>query len=157
MLLRILSRRRSSSSVGLSIRIDSQWPGCGIDWRRSRGRCTGSLVTSKTVIPLSALDLANLACQGIVSFFLVPNLSNDALPVASVQTVDETRDQMRVFRSFFNGGYVWAELSSLPVLVLVQTVASLILEQLQTQVLERIFVQTSAVVRGVVANEWYTL
>lgn len=71
--------------------------------------------------------------------------------------MDETRDQMRVLRGFLNSGDGRTKLSSLSVLVLVQAVTSLILEELQTQVLQGIFIQASAVVRRVVANEWYAL
>lgn len=62
-----------------------------------------------------------------------------------------------MFRGFFDGGYARAELAAFPVLMLIQTVACLILEESQTQVLQSIFIQTGAVVRGVVANEWYAL
>jgi len=128
----ILYRRRSDSSVALRICICCRWSGCGIDWRRSRGRCPGSLVTSKTVVPLSTLNLDNLARQHVISFLFIPDLSDNALPVSSVQTMNEARDQMRVFRGFFNGGDSRAKLSSLSVLVLIRATASFILEQLQT-------------------------
>jgi hypothetical protein len=77
---------------------------------------------------LSILNLANLACQTIISFFFIPDLGDNALPVSRIQAMDETRDQMRVFGGFFDGGYGRTELSPLSVLVLVQAIASLILE-----------------------------
>jgi len=71
--------------------------------------------------------------------------------------MEEARDQVGVFGSFFDGRYARAELSAFSVLMLIQAITCLILEESQTQVLQGIFMQTGAVVRGVVANEWYTL
>jgi hypothetical protein len=128
LLRRILYRRRSGCFIRLSIRLGSQWLGRGIDRRRSRGRGTGRLVPSKTIIPLSTLNLPNLARQSVISLLFVPDLSDNTLPVSSIQAVDETRYQMRVFRGLFDGGYGRAELSSLSIVVLVQAITSLILE-----------------------------
>jgi hypothetical protein len=77
---------------------------------------------------LSTLNLANLARQGVISFLFMPDLGDNTLSVSSIQAMNETRDQMRVFRGLFNGGYGRAELSSLSVVMLIQAIASLIFE-----------------------------
>jgi hypothetical protein len=77
---------------------------------------------------LSTLNLANLARQGVISFLFMPDLGDNTLSVSSIQAMNETRDQMRVFRGLFNGGYRRAELSSLSVVMLIQAIASLIFE-----------------------------
>jgi hypothetical protein len=120
LLRRIIYSSGSDCSIGLSARAGRQLLGHGID---RRWRWNG-----KTIIPLSTLNLANLARQTIIFFLFIPNLSDHALPVSSIQAMDESRDQVRVFGSFFDGGYGRAELSSLSVLMLIQAVANLVLE-----------------------------
>lgn len=71
--------------------------------------------------------------------------------------MNEARNQMRMFCCFLDGRQRGAELSPLPVLMLVQVVARFILEQSQIKVFEGIFFQTRTVKRGIVTNDWNAL
>lgn len=71
--------------------------------------------------------------------------------------MDKARDQVGVFGGFFDGKKGRAELSLLPVVMLIQAIACFIFEQSQTQVFQSILMQTSAVVGRVVSYERYVV